>query len=66
MIKISTTVCPYCETQRNDSNLDGLCRFCNTPLVEKEMELLELNISEKENAEKFMKHNRSVSGTVST
>ena len=54
MINFSVTVCPYCQTQRSDSNLDGLCRFCNTPLVKKEIELPELNSSEKENATKVL------------
>lgn len=63
MTKIQITVCPYCETQRNDSNLDGLCRFCNTPLVKKEIELPELNNSEKKNAIKFL---GSVKGGGST
>ncbi len=55
---ISVTVCPYCETQRNDSNLDGRCRFCNTPLLKKEIELPELSSSEKECAKKYLEDHR--------
>jgi len=63
-LKVSVTVCLYCKTQRSDSNLNGLCRFCNTPLVGKEIELPKLNSSEKERAEKFLEVNRSDSGST--
>lgn len=66
MPKLSVTICPYCETQRNDSNLDGLCRFCHTLLIGKEIELPELSNSEKKNAEKFLEANRRGVGQTKT
>jgi len=54
MLKLTITLCPYCKTQRSDSNLNGLCRFCNTPLLSKEIELPELNNPEKEKAKSFL------------
>lgn len=58
MIKVKATFCQHCETPRSDSNLDGRCRFCNTPLYEKEIELPELSSSVREEAELYMKNNR--------
>ncbi|WP_141692668.1 hypothetical protein [Paenibacillus pectinilyticus] len=61
MLKIKTTFCQHCEVSRFDSNLDGRCRFCNTPLYEKEIELPELSSSDKNIALKYMADNRPVS-----
>jgi hypothetical protein len=66
MIRFSVTVCPYCATQRSDSNMDGRCRFCNTPLSIEEIELPELSSSEKEQAEQSLKAHRSVSSHTGT
>jgi len=63
-LKLSVTVCPYCKTQRSDSKLNGLCRFCNTPLANKEIELPKMNSSQKESAEKFLKSNKSTGSTL--
>ncbi|GIP10452.1 hypothetical protein P4H94_28420 [Paenibacillus macerans] len=49
-MKIKATFCRYCQTVRSDSNLDGKCRVCKMPLYEKEVELPELDNSEKEKA----------------
>lgn len=57
---IKTTFCQYCETARFDSELTGNCRFCNTPLYEKEVELPELNSSEKEAGAKHLEKNKSI------
>ncbi len=61
MLTIKTTFCQHCETPRFDSELNGLCRFCNTPLYEKNVELPELNSSEKERAVKYLVDNRPMS-----
>lgn len=66
MIKITVTACPYCETQRSDSELKGLCRFCNTSLVSKEIELPDLTDLEKETAEKHLEDRRGVTGSAGT
>jgi len=58
---VKTTFCQYCETARFDSNLDGRCRFCNTPLCEKDVELPDLSETENEAAYQFLENNRSVS-----
>lgn len=59
MPKFDVIVCPYCETQRFDSELNGRCRFCNTPLVTKEIELPDLSNSEKQVAKEFMSDRRA-------
>lgn len=61
MIKIMTTFCQHCETARFDSNFDGRCRFCNTPLYEKEIELPELSSSEIEAANKYLEEHKPIS-----
>jgi hypothetical protein len=59
-MKVPTTFCQHCETARFDSNIDGLCRFCKTPLYEVDVELPELNSSDKEKAIKYLEDNRPV------
>ncbi|MEK8206774.1 hypothetical protein NST41_14370 [Paenibacillus sp. FSL L8-0696] len=54
MITVGTTFCPYCRNQKSDSNMDGRCRFCNTELVYKVVELPEPDNSTKEKAKKFL------------
>ncbi|WP_339211905.1 hypothetical protein [Paenibacillus sp. FSL L8-0333] len=60
MIKVGTTFCPYCETQRSDSNMDGRCRFCNTELVNKEVELPDLDSSTIEKAKQWKEDHKPV------
>ncbi|MBB6672630.1 hypothetical protein [Cohnella nanjingensis] len=59
MINVTTTFCRHCETARFDSNMDGKCRFCNTPLVSKNIELPEMSSSEREEAEKYLESRRT-------
>lgn len=59
MIVIKSTFCQHCETPRSDSELNGRCRFCNTPLYELQVELPVLSDDEKEIALKYMDDNRS-------
>lgn len=66
MLKVMATFCQHCETARFDSNLDGRCRFCNTPLYEKEVELPELSSSKREEAVRFLEKNRSTGFSTTT